>query len=142
MANKYDLKTWVKRSLVAGASARCIGSDAVAAGKTRFLTYIRVTRAQVTATAMGSLVCGIASVAASSPTAGSALDTSVLKLNFNFPGWGAGSYVTIDDAFVVQEIQGSIEHPIISVAGESYMSVATPTVAGSVCDIFAEYYDE
>lgn len=146
MANKYDLKTWVAQSLigVAGTAALSnvtIGSSTAATGKTRFLTYIRVQRARITvSSAQGSMAVFIGDAAALRPSAGSITAAANLKLEFYFPG--AATNPDNEMAYI-QEIKGTIEHPIISVAGGTYMGVAVGSAAvGSAVNIFAQYYDE
>ena len=143
MANKYDLKTWIRRSLVGAAAGACVGSDTAATGKTRFLTYIRVNRKGVTLSSMASLVCGVGSVTTSAPTGTNVLSVTGLKLHFNFPALSLGTTgIHVGDSMVMQEVRGSIEHPIVSVAGGTYMGVAAGSTAGQLADVFATYYDE
>lgn len=143
MANKYDLQTWSKLDLTSavGASGTNIGSDKVADGKTRFLTHIRVTRTgeKPSEGAMTSLLIGIAEVTTSKPAAASVLDADYLKTPIHFP---AVSKVTTLDGVVLQEMSGSVEHPILSVAGGKYMGIGASLTAGKTADVFAQFYDE
>ena len=143
MANKYDLKTWIRRSLVGSSLGACVGSDTAATGKTRFLTYIRVNRRAVTMSGMVSLVVGVGSVTTSQPTGTNVLSVTGLKTHFEFPAWSVSvTTVTVTERMLVQEVRGSIDQPIVSVAGGTYMGVAAGSTAGQIADVFAEYYDE
>jgi len=145
MANKYDLKTWVRLSLVGVASAAednaSIGSGPATDGKTRFLTYIRVTRRASYSTAIESLLIGIGDATTTAPAASDVFAEANLKAVLDFPS-ATGAYGNAIPA--VQEIRGSIEHPIVSVAGGTYMGVALGpgAAAGSSVGVFAQYYDE
>jgi hypothetical protein len=145
MANKYDLKTWVRQSLVAAAtngalSGAVVGSSTAATGKTRFLTYIRVTRKSIMTAAANSLLIGIGDTTVSTPCASTVLGASYGKLLVFFPG--AATCCSPDIAYA-QEIHGSIEHPIIAVAGGTYMGIAGASGStGSSVGVFAQYYDE
>lgn len=146
MANKYDLKTWVRQSLVGPAtqsalSNMCIGSNTAATGKTRFLTYIRVQRSAITLSTLTSLIVGISDATTSIPSGSTIFATGNQKLNFYFPS--AVSAPAGNIAGMVQEIRGTIDHPIIAVAGGTYMGIGVGTGAlGSSVGVFAEYYDE
>jgi len=121
----------------------CVGSDTADTGKTRFLTYIRVNRKGISLSSMTSLVFGVGSVTTSAPTGTNVVSTTGLKLHFYFPAVSiSGTGVMIGEAMVKQEVRGSIEHPIISVAGGTYMGVAAGSTAGQIADVFAVYYDE
>ena len=142
MANKYDLKTWVRQSLVVATAAgnvegASVGSGTAATGKTRFLTYIRATR-RTAVSALASLTVGLGEAATTAPAGSTVFASANLKLALNFPT-AAASCVT---PMTVQEIHGSIEHPIISVAGGTYMGIALEGTSSSSVALFAEYYDE
>jgi len=142
MANKYDLKTWVRRSLTVGTAAAnltgaAVGSGTADTGKTRFLTYIRVTR-RTAVSALGSLTVGIGDATTTAPAASTVFAAANLQAVINFPG-AAASCVT---PVAFQEIRGSIEHPIVSVAGGTYMGIGLEGTAGSSVALFAEYFDE
>jgi len=142
MANKYDLKTWSKIGLKAstGASGTNIGSSAVPAGKVRFLTYIRVTRSGINgAAAVVSLAMGIGEVTTSKPQAASVLNADYLKLPIRFT---KTSKTAVPESSFIQEIRGSIEHPILSVASEKYMGINASLTLAELSDVFAQYYDE
>jgi hypothetical protein len=143
MANKYDLKTWAKIGLVATvtgpANGTNIGSGVVAAGKQRFLTYIRVTRDVDAGAAIGSMMIGIGEVTTSTPDPASVLAATYLKLPINFP---AATVNAVYEPSVLQEIQGSIEHPILSVGAGKFMGIAASLTNGELADAFATYYDE
>jgi len=146
MANKYDLKTWVRQSLLgpnlsAALSNAVIGSDTADAGKTRFLTYLRVQRARITvSSAQGSMVVSVGECDTSIPSGASIMAAANLKAELYFPGAATG---VMPETGYVQELKGTIEHPIISVAGGTYLGVHVGTAAlGSVANIFAQYYDE
>lgn len=140
MANKYDLKTWAKIGLEATTlTSTNIGSSVVPSGKTRFLTYIRVARDVDAGAAIGSMMIGIGEVTTSAPVAGSVLAATYLKLPLNFP---AATVNSIYEPSVLQEIQGSIEHPILAVGAGKFMGIAASLTANELADVFAQYYDE
>jgi hypothetical protein len=143
MANKYDLKTWVKRGLTASSTASNstnIGGSVVPAGMTRFLTYIRVNRRGINpALAITSLVIAVGETGTASTTAASLLGADYLKLPITFV---KASKLAVPETALVQEIQGSIEHPILSIAAGNYGGIAASKTNGQVIDIFAQYYDE
>ena len=145
MANKYDLKTWVKLDLTTatGANGTNIGSGVVPDGKNRFLTYIRVQRSgeAVASGAVDSQMIGIASVGTSNTTAASALSASFLIAPIHLPAAGASMLAGAVPAFV-QEIRGSIENPILSVGGGGFMGIMGSLTAGKTVNVFAQYYDE
>jgi len=143
MANKYDLKTWVKVSLAATTDAATnIGSSVVPTGKTRFLTYIRVQRkdAAVSSIPVKSLLIGIGSIATSKPTGASIMKATALKMPIHFPA-ASGTGAVLDSP-IIQEIRGSIDHPILTVAGGSFMGIAASDTAAEKACVFAQYYDE
>jgi len=142
MANKYDLKTWNAVALASGgAGSACgtnIGGAAVATGKNRFLTYIRVTRAELAECS----ICTVAGLQIGSVTTGAASAPSVLggiKTKIGMPYRTGVSNLRLVDADVVQEIQGTIDNPILSVGGGAWMGVA---LSGATVDVHATYYDE
>jgi len=145
MANKYDLKTWVKTGLTASSTlSNCtnIGGNIVADGKTRFLTYIRVNRVleSPSAGALTSLVIGIGETATQSTTAASLLLAANLKLPITFPV--VSKVTTLEPGVLMHELRGSIEHPILSIAAGNYAGVAASKTNGDIYDIFVQYYDE
>lgn len=140
MANKYDLKTWIRRSLVGSSLGACVGSDTAATGKTRFLTYIRVNRKGVGLSTAASLVVGVGSVTTSQPTGTNVLSTTGLLVHMQFPE--VVSAIHAGGVGTIQEIRGSIDHPIVSVAGGGYMGVAAGSTAAAIADVFCQYYDE
>lgn len=145
MANKYDLKTWTKTALTAGtAAATNIGSSVVPAGKTRFLTYIRVQRdgVPVTSIPVTSLLVGVGSIATSNPKGASILKATALKLPIYLLAASKTLGAGLSDRVYSQELRGSIEHPILSVAGGSFMGIAASKTAAQKATVFAQYYDE
>ena len=152
MANKHDLQ-YMFASSVASNAATNIGG-AIAAGKTRFLTYIRVTKTDDATYAYASTAGGHVVVAPHSAVAsGQVTDFWASRtLGIVLPNISACS----DAGYPAEALQQAIprtpnmDHPILSVAGgaSSYMLVGNgerSTVAlASVCmvDIFAIYYDE
>ena len=141
MANKYDLKTWNAvglASAAAGAKGTNIGGAAVAAGKNRFLTYIRVTRAELAECS----ICTAAGLQVGSVTTGAASTPSVVsgrKVKVGMPYRTGVSNLRLVDADVLQEIRGTIEQPILSVAGSGWMGLF---VSGATVDVHAQYFDE
>ena len=142
MANKYDLKTWngvaLSSTATGGATGTNIGSGKIASGKTRFLTHIRVVRKNTT---VGSAMTGakvrIGSTATSAPSTGNLVPASGMKMRVAMP-----SVASVNDGanvVAVADIEGSLEHPILSVGGGGCMGL---TVSGSAVDVFAQYFDE
>ena len=143
MANKYDLQAWAKIDLAATvtgpANGTNIGSGVVADGKTRFLTYIRVTRHVDAGAAIASLTIGVGEVTTSTPDPASVLAATYLKLPLMFP---QATVNALNDRALHHEIQGSIEHPILSVGAGKFMGIAASLTNGELADVFAVYYDE
>ena len=141
MANKYDLKTWNGIALAStsgGSAGTNVGSDAIASGKTRFLTYIRVVRKSMSPTGGASGVSvRIGSTATSAPSTGDLVPASGLKMKVAMPSVDAASGVA--DVVVVAEVKGSLENPILSVGGSACMGLI---VSGPDVNVFAQYYDE
>ena len=151
MANKHDLQ-YVYASGVASNAATNIGG-AIAAGKTRFLTYIRVSRSG--GASMGASTNGGHVVVAphSAVASGQVTDFWASRtLAVVLPNASAASNASLANKAIVQEIPRTpnMDHPILSVAGgaSSYMVVGNgeaSTVALAAIDevdIFAIYYDE
>jgi len=147
MANKYDLKTWNKAALASTAAAAAngtnIGSEVVPAGKTRFLTYIRVNRTPVKGTCVSAYVTvRIASVTHSKPSHTQMV--SGLKMMIQLPSVSKGT-PSSGNVVLEQVLRGSVDHPILSVAGGNCMGINTSNAGGAGeqdVDVHAEYYDE
>lgn len=141
MANKYDLKTWNGIALAsggAGATGTNIGGAAVATGKNRFLTYIRVSRAKMdTCSLCTAAGLQIGSVTTSAPSATSVLGG--IKAKIGMPQRSGATALAFTEADIVQEIEGTIERPILSVGGGAWMGIA---LSGATVDVHAQYYDE
>jgi len=164
MANKYDLKTAVMSvasdANVLTAIGSKISSGIISSGKTRFLTYIRITRSAVASgctaitghigsvangavfnmTSMG----GIASFAAGS--AATAVSEAVLPIGLQYVNISdvSGTAVYAADGALVQSIpdRPDINHPILAITGtgSNFLGIYVPSGPG--CRIFAQYYDE
>ena len=153
MANKYDLKT-VYRSITSGSSGPVYivtndisTTSAVPAGKTRFLTYIRLERNAPAS--IGSLTTGYNGVIASLATAsnvtsyasavsgGGKLSVDLLAVNAS-----TGSAVGLPEASLrcVVPKRPSMDNPILSVAGGSCMVFYHSS--GPAVHLYAQYYDE
>lgn len=150
MANKYDLKS-VYISNIANISGTFSIGELIPAGKTRFLTYLRVERAGAV-TSAATLITGMSAIVASTPIAGTHASCEMsdvsggalmpLHLAGITAASGAGG---LPNAVFANQIpdRPEINHPLISVAGgaSAYMAVGVHAVAPAV-KMFAQYYDE
>jgi len=139
MTNKYDLNTYALRNAAVSMISNIGGQ--IPAGKTRFLTFIRVERlagqdpgdpASFIEVAVGSCVTGAADIVNAGSVA-SYHAKLILKIE---------SAATVDmelDSFR-KEVRGSADNPILSVAGGNYMLVAFRESASAA--VFAQYFDE
>lgn len=142
MANKYDLDTQLWRT--AGATLSTNIGGAIAAGKTRFLTYIRVERlgnvisggngATTLEVAVASRATGATDLADDYVSIASVYGKLILKTASIISGQN------LPDDIFTKEVQGTIDNPILSVAGSNYMVLAIEESASA--SVFAQYYDE
>lgn len=146
MTNKYDLETQVWRTGTASLSTNIGGL--IAADKTRFLTYIRVERLGGAEINVGSDITNIEMVVASRTTGATDLaddytasiaDFGKLLVKMASLATG-GVLLNLNDRLLKNEVQGTIENPILSVASSRYMILARPQ--GASASVFAQYYDE
>lgn len=145
MANKYDLKTVVANVGVASGLTN-IGTN-IPAGKTRFLTYIRLERSVVgrasTLTGVTGMVVSVAEsdLKVSELSAGTALVFGLAGVSAE-----AGSCCNVPDIGYVNSIpdRPDVNHPILSMvgAGSTWMTFATISAVGATASLFAQYYDE
>lgn len=148
MANKFDLNT-VTSQAAAGATNTFNIGGLIPAGKTRFLTYIRIDR--TASPPVGTRASGTSGLVAGSTAfyvAASVTNASAArKLAINLPAivmsTNSGARGLPNIAFVnaIPETP-DMNNPLISIAGgtSSYMCVSVK--AGPANRIFAQYYDE
>jgi len=146
MANKFDLVYW-HQSVTASESFTSTIGGLIPAGRSRFLTFLRIERApnQVVDTAMTAFTGMIGSVAFSNATCTEASAGRLINIYLHGVGMSTDSMVMTppDDAYVAQIPElPHIEHPIVRVAGgtSSWMMFAAHT--GTTANIYAIYYDE
>jgi len=144
MTNNFDLNTHLLRngtvSMISNLGA------VIPAGKTRFLTYIRVERLKSvgvgsSATAIDVVVGSCVTGAADIVNAGSVASYHH-KLTLKIASvTTAGIAIQPNEMLLRNEIKGSIEEPILNVAGGNYMMVAVIGECASAV-VFAQYFDE
>lgn len=146
MANKYDLETKVVPDTDAAAACWTTNiGDAVPAGKTRFLTYLRVARkADITMGIAGLLSQIEVAVACYSTNASTVTSYTTMladaKVLVRLPLMSMTTAVGTVDADLVQEVKGSIDEPILTVAASNFMMLGA--ASGATATILAQYYDE
>lgn len=147
MANKFDLNTFTTH-VTAGASCTLDIGGAVAAGKTRFLTYLRVDRERTVSEGTGATGASviIGSNAASGIEYDDVTSNLILPLKlYDMPssgGAGKQEREMPDRVFAnYTPDRPDIEHPICTVTGAAYMMLSKEA-AGPAIRVFAQYYDE
>lgn len=146
MANKYDLGTKLVKDTDAAAACWTTNiGGAVPSGKTRFLTYIRVARKSDITMGIAGLISQIEVAVACYSTNASTVTsyTTMLadaKALIRMPLMSMTSVVGTVDAEIAQEIKGSIDNPILSVAASNFMMLGA--ASGATATILAQYYDE
>ena len=147
MANKYDLMSFYASNTANASHATHIGG-LIPAGKTRFLTYIRIERA--TAVSLASLITGvtalIGSVAYSNATGVEVSAGVLMALHLQNVSNAVGSSIMgIEEASYRTQIpdRPDIDHPILAVAGgaSNWMQLCV-IGTGPGTTVFAQYYDE
>jgi len=144
MTNKFDLDTYMLNNDAVSMISNIGGQIPV--GKTRFLTYIRVERfatdvdAAIDLTdievAVGSCVTGAADIVNAGSVASyhAKLILKIVSISTE------GARIKLDPVLVRNEVKGSIEEPILSVAGGNYMPIAVVGECASAM-LFAQYFD-
>jgi len=155
MGNKFDFQTVIIPSITGGASGVHSIGTAIPAGRTRFLTYIKIERAS---TLENSGVTGVTGIIASTGNTAVALNYSnlysettsglvrlQLKLHNMSTGGGSGqSGAGMPDITARTELLGTMDHPILAVTGgaSAYMVYAHGASVVASQRLFAQYYDE
>lgn len=155
MANKYDFQTVIIPSITGGASGVHSIGTAIPAGRTRFLTYIKVERASNLENTGVTNVTGIIASTGDSAAAlnysdlYSELTSGLVRLQVKLHGMstaaGSGqSGVGMPGICARTEIEGTMDHPILAIAGgaSAYMVYAHGAAAAGSMRLFAQYYDE
>ena len=148
MGNKWDLKTVLAIDSMGKAGTPSTVTNiggAIASGKTRFLTYIRVERrtpliSDDTNLGMEAAVGSHTTAVDVSMTYASVAAADVARLILVSPDVSALSGYVGSEAVLRNEVRGDIEHPILSVAGPNYMVLGICSSATAM--VFAEYFDE
>lgn len=131
----YNIVTKVVRAKGSTGSAVAIGSS-VAAGMTRYVTFIRVNQAAGVKN-KGSKIWFCSSTAAASASA-TALAIARLKLAIQIPSAvGALKYQTVPD-------YPDTENPLFTVAASKFLTMSTSKVQAfsASCWAFVQYYDQ
>ena len=145
MANKFDLVSYYQSMTDDTKMAYSIGG-AVPAGKTRFVTYIRIERTEEAYPSDCSGLTGVLGVA-SNLTALSAVSAiaAVLSgavLEAGLAQMSAGSGVSLSPLCMMNQIpdRPNMDHPLLSLGSGKYLYYGlTKAPAAS---IFVQYYDE
>ena len=144
MANKFDLKSDYQ-SNVAGATSTFNIGTLIPTGKTRFLTYLRVSRNEIiSALSIVTGVTGIVgSIAYSNGSSAYVSAGALMPFDLMAASNAATSQTFLSDKMFDMEYRGSIEHPLVSVQGgaSSWMTVHTKATHPAH-RIFTQYYDE
>lgn len=146
MVNKFDLKTQVWRTGTASLSTDIGGQIPV--GKKRFLTFIRVERlASGGFLAPGTNITNIEIAVASHTSStsdladdytGTMVENAKLIVKMASLTTG-GALFNLNNRMLKNEVKGTIENPILSVAGGNYMILGRPE--GASASVFAQYFD-
>lgn len=137
MPKNYNIQTVCKQFTTKG--SRAILGAAVAAGKIRYVTMVRV--AQVTnGAAKGSRVLFCSATASNSATT-LAIASTTQKLSLVIPS-SAASHV--HGKTVQLPSQPDTEHPLFTVAASRYLVAKLGSAAGTsaTCNVFVQYYDQ
>jgi len=146
MTNKFDLVT-VMTNLGAGASEVISIGGAVSSGKTRFLTYIKISRA---ATLLGSAATDVTAIVVSAAESAAGLTFSEISTTGKLPMHLAGQLNCSGESGlvypeVVAEVHApnkpNMNHPICSVIGGASAFMVLAVQSGPATRIFAQYYD-
>ena len=135
MAKNYDIKT-VSKLINTQSSHIPIGSS-VAAGMTRFVTFLRIEPIDGNGDE-GSKVyfCSCAaSDSASNPTAASTLQKIVMHIQ---------SSVSRENKDITVPKQPNTEHPLFTVAASAWLTATLGSLVGTSypVSVFAQYFDE
>lgn len=133
----YNIQTVCKQ--IATKSSHVVIGSSVAAGKTRYVTYVRV--AQVTnGAAKGSRVV-FCSAAASNSASNMTAASAIQKLNI-----GIASYVAshVGRKSISLPLQPDTNNPLFTVAASKWLTATLGSAAGTsaTCVVFAQYYDQ
>lgn len=147
MANKYDL-TYQCESVSASISFCTHIGGLIPAGKTRFLTYLRVDRCahQPALTNITGQTALVASVAISNAAlAQVSAATTKIPIYLQYVGMSSDSaVVSPPNGSFMKEIPENpdINKPLISVAGDTSAWMTLGVRSGPESRIYAAYYDE
>lgn len=131
----YNVVTKTVRAKGTTGSAVAIGSS-VAAGKTRYVTYIRINQSAGTKN-VGSKIW-FCSTAASSTASTTAAANTAMKLMVLIPSAvGAVKNLEIPS-------KPDTENPLFTIAASKWLSVRTSKLqlGSASCSIFVQYYDQ
>lgn len=147
MANKYDLQYW-HQSITGSQSFSSTIGGLIPAGRSRFLTFLRIERAEnpAVATNVTGLTGLVASVSLSNATCTEASAGRLFNIYLHGVAMSNDSAVVTppDETFVIQiPEEPHIEHPIVRVAGgaSSWMMFASYSTCAQA-HVYATYYDE
>lgn len=148
MGNKFDLKTeWLRAGLTNQTYVSEIGGGIVPEGKTRFLTYLRVERDKEIgvgdAVVSGIEIAIVSHTSCSSNAEGynSMVSETFAKITLRITSIStAGTALRAVGDLLHAEVEGSIDRPILSVAGGNYMLLGVASCPTAT--VFAQYYDE
>lgn len=145
MANKFDLVT-VMTNLGAASDVLSIGG-AVAAGKTRFLTYIKISRQ---AALLGSGATNVTAIVVSAAESATGLTYSEISttgiLPLHLPGMlncSGHSGMVYPEAIAEVHVPNkpNMKHPICKVTGGASAFMVLAVSSACATRVFAQYYD-
>lgn len=133
----YNIQT-VCKQIATKSSHIAIGSS-VAAGLTRYVTYVRVS--QVTnGAALGSRVV-FCSAAASGTATNITTASAIQKLSIGIPSCAASN---VSKKSVSIPSQPNTDNPLFTVAASKWLTAVLGSAAGTsaTCVVFVQYYDQ
>lgn len=137
MPKNYNILTVGKQ--IATKSSHVVIGSSVAAGKTRYVTFVRV--AQVTnGAAKGSRVV-FCSAAASNSASNITAASTIQKLSIGIPSTVASHMY---QKSVNVPSQPDTENPLFTVAASKWLTATLGSAAGTsaTCVVFVQYYDQ
>lgn len=137
MPKNYNLQTACKQ--IATKSSHVVLGSSVAAGKTRYVTMVRV--AQVTnGAAKGSRVI-FCSAAASNSASNITAASTIQKLCVGIPSCVASN---VSKKSITIPSQPDSENPLFTVAASKWLTATLGSAAGTsaTCVVFVQYYEQ
>lgn len=138
MPKNYNIQTYCKQFTTEG-SRLIVGDAVIAAGKTRYVTMVRIAHV-LNSAAKGSRVLFCSATASNSATT-LAIASTTAKLSLCIPS-GAASHTYTKTVQIPS--QPDTEHPLFTVAASKFLVAKLGSAAGTsaTCNLFVQYYDQ